>query len=140
MSWLIEKATLDKELFSALKRKFVEVGALMEEMWGLVMPKTSDTSHGLGGSPEKMTGLKELLDRFSEDLKPIDRLWALDALDKAQISQQYHMVHKPALPYRPSHGAMSGSPAAGRSLLPSPWAVSASESPLSISSGRGSPA
>jgi len=144
-----ENATLDEELFSALKLKFVEEGALMEEMWELLMPKTSDISYGFGGNPEKTAGLKELLDRFSEDLKQIDRSWAHDALDKALIfhqNTQSRVVPKPALPYRRSYGGMpsTGGPSAGGMMygsymfggptagqwsesLPSPWA--AGESP-----------
>jgi hypothetical protein len=84
----IEKATLGKELFITLKPKFVEVGAPLEKMWELVMPKSPYISHAFGGNPETMAGLKELLNRFSEDLEQIDRLWAHDALDEALIFQQ----------------------------------------------------
>jgi hypothetical protein len=177
MSWLIEEATLDKELFSALKSKFVEVGALMKEMWELVMPESSAKSsvvsitsarrstlsftesvrerassgpssalHGLGGNPEKMAELKELQNQISEDLRPIDRLWAHDALDKAIIFQQnrqFHVVPNAPLPYRRRYGGMPsvgepfeggmmsesnvfGGPPVGLWSLPSPSSIRAS--------------
>lgn len=138
MSPFIEKANLDEELFSALNPKFVEVGAPIEEMWGLVMP---NVLRGFGGSVEKMKWLQELLHRFPKDLKQIDRSWALDALDKAMIFQQVKLFRmEPALPYQRCYGGvpsvggpsasgmMSGSNASGQlcESLPSPWEVSAS--------------
>ncbi|KAN0129055.1 hypothetical protein V8E53_013205 [Lactarius tabidus] len=137
------KATLDEELFSALKPKFVEVGAPMEEMWEFVMPEFPFLSRGFGGNPEKMAGLKDLLDRFPEDLKQSDCSWARDTLDKAIIFQQNRqerLAPKPALPYRRSYGGMAsvgpsvggpsadafGGPTPRLWWLLSPWEASAS--------------
>lgn len=110
----IEKATLDKVLLSALRPKFFKVGASMREMLDLVFHKPR-TFRRFGGPVNKMVGMKELLDCFSEDLKPIDRSWAHDALDKALIVQEKQAsgeIIKPALPYRPCGGMP----------LPLPWA------------------
>jgi hypothetical protein len=146
MSPFIGKASLDEKSLSALKPRFVEVGAPMKEVWEFVMPKSSYISRGFGGNPKKMAGLKDLLDRFPEDIKQIDRTWAHDALDKAltfQRNRQLGVVPKPALPYRRSYGGMPstgepseggmmsgsnmfGGPIAGLRPLPSPWAASAS--------------
>lgn len=97
----IEKATLDKVLLSALRPKFFKVGASMREMLDLVFHKPR-TFRRFGGPVNKMVGLKELLDCFSEELKPSDHLWAHDALDKALIFQEKQAsgeIIKPALPY-----------------------------------------
>ena len=89
MTRFIEEVTLDEELFSTLKHKFVELGTPMKEMWGLVMPETRDMLHGFGGKPETMTRLKKLLrSQITGPLAKSDRSWARNALDKAMNPRQ----------------------------------------------------
>ena len=81
----LEKTTLDEEVFGPLKEKFVGLGILMEEMWDLIMPETSDMLHGFGGRPKTRVKLKKFL--LKRPLGGIfaqsDRFWANDALNKA---------------------------------------------------------
>lgn len=148
------KVTLGDELLSALKPKFVEVGAPMKEMWEVATSKSPYISRRSRENPEKMEELTKLLHRFSNDFRRIDRAWAHDALDKASILQrnkQVRVVPKPALPYRPCYGGgppIGGPSASGMMMsesnmfggstasllvepLPSPWTTCPSPPPPS---------
>ena len=111
-----EEVALEKELFRPLKKKFVELGSPMQEMWKLVMPKTSHRLHRFGGKPETMAKLKMfLLRRSTEVLGENDRFWAHDALDKALNPQhaKLHMKSGPTLPYQNMRHGYVGMPSVG---------------------------
>ena len=78
----IENVIFDSDsssaLVAALQPKFVEVGALMEKMWKVVVQHRYKNK-------EKIAMLKAQLCLSSKPLTRADRSWALGALDKASV-------------------------------------------------------
>ena len=104
----LEEVTLDQALFRPLKWKFIKLGTPMEQMWKLVMPKSSHMLHRFGGKLETMKKLREfLLDPATGFLRGNNRFWVHDALEKVMNGKDAKL-HEPPMPALPDQNTGSG--------------------------------
>jgi hypothetical protein len=106
-----------RTLFVSLKEKFDELGTLTEkEMWNVVVPDIL-LPGGFGGNPKTMANLDKFFKspRAALAFEGKDRVWALDALDKAKA--------KSLNPHQDTQANQGTS--GGPLLSPSPWAAGA---------------
>jgi hypothetical protein len=85
MTSFVENSTLpDEGSFSSLKQRFERRRAPMDELWGMVMPETSNVLSGFGGKAETITKLRKSLSqsRFKGALNEVHLSRVGDALDQ----------------------------------------------------------